>query len=507
MSLKKKLTKNTLANYINYFIRIVVNFFLFPFIVHRLGVAEAGIWFLLSSVSGYLELLDLGIKPTLVKHVAQYHGKGDKKSIIEVVNATFFIFLITGVIAAIGMVVVGFFFPQIFNISPDLARTAQICAFIVAGALLFSFPLSAVGGGILNGLQRYDKTRTAGIFSTLSGALATVILLTQGFGVIALVAADQITNLLSWFLTIYFAKKLAPYIKIKIKYLKRKVIKKIFKFSWRIFVMELSSQAIYYTDRIVIGIFLDVSKIVIYETANKICRFIARIPNLLASAMMPASSELHSRNEKETIKKMYILTTKYIIALALSMAIPVMIFTKSIVTAWVGAEFEEAAIYARIILVSILFVLNHTAAMQILIGMGKIRSITRYQVMIAIANLTLSIILIKIFGLIGVVLGTMIPFVIFEFFYLRKSFAIIKVRVKEYFQTVLIRTYGPALIVLIPSITLSFFYSPTRIREVIILLMAHVMIYGLLFYLLGLVKTERSELFTLLKGFLQPKKQ
>ncbi len=497
--IKKKITRNTIANYIGYSIRTVVNFFLFPFVVHRLGVTEAGIWFLLSSVTGYLGLLDLGIKPALVKHIAQYNAKGDKKSISQIVSIAFLIFLVMGAVAGVIMLIIGFLLPQFFRIDPEIISQARTSAYIVAGALFLSFPLSAIGGGVLNGLQRYDKTRTAGIFSSLSGAAAIVFLLSQGYGLVAVVLADQITNFLGWLLNVYFAKRLAPYLKIQFRNIKKEFVWKVFKFSGLIFIIKFASQIIYYTDKIVIGIFLNVGAIVFYEAAYKIHKVVTRIPMLLVSAMMPASSELDAQKKPETLKKLYLYSTKYMTAFFLFLVIPVLIFTKPILNLWIGPEFESSAIYARLFLLVTFFVLNHTAGMQILIGTGKIKSITRYQVIVAVFNLALSIVLVKTIGLIGVVLGTVIPFIVMEWFYIKIAFKTLGVKWQEYIPKVLIKAYIPGLISAAVLLILNHYFHPVRVHEIILVIGINFIIYGSLFYFFGLGKFEKDQFKSLLK--------
>ncbi len=506
MSVKKKIAVNTISNYTGYFIKLAVNFFLFPFVVHHLGAAQSGLWFLLSSITSYMGFLDVGIKPTLIKHVAHHHAKNNRQGINEVVNAAFFIYLIIGIAAALAMIVISYFFPQIFHIAPELIFKAKICTYIVALALFLSFPLSAIGAGTLNGLQRYDKTRTSAVFSSLSGSLIVILLLSKGYGVIAVTLADQTTNLLSWLLNVYFAKRIAPYLTISLRFLKKAVIKEIFRFSVVIFVINMASRVIYYADRIVIGIFLNVSSIVFYEAAFKIYHTITQIPLLLLSAIMPASSELSARNRPSDLKKLYLYSTKYTIAFFLALVIPVLIFTRAILKIWVGPDYMSAAIYTQLFLLYVFFTLNHSSAVQILTGIGKVRTIMRYQVTVAIENLVLSIILAKIFGLIGVILGTTIPFIIMEWFYIKTTFKILGVNWKEYLRKVILKPYLCAFLPAILLLILHHFFDPARLWEIAAILVGGVILYALIFYFLGLSSEEKTEFKIIFKGKLLPKK-
>lgn len=497
MNIKKKLTRNTLANYVGYFWKIAINFFLFPFVVHRLGSDTAGIWFLLSSVTSYFGILDLGIKPTLVRHIAHYNAKKKFSEINAVVSSAFLIFLGAGLLAGAGFIIVGYFSPQLFGIQGNLIEATRISAWIVGVMLFLNFPLSAIGGGVLNGMQRYDLGRTSSIFSTTSGAIAIVYLLTHGYGLVAVILADQITNLLSWVLSVIFAKKIAPYLRLDFKLVTKKIFREIFKFSGFVFITELASQTIYYADRIVIGIFLGVAPIVYYEAAYKLYRTATRIPLLLVSAIMPASSELHAQKRNQELKRLYLYSTKYVTAFFLLIVVPLIIFARPILVVWAGKDFGDSAIYIQLFLLYVFFTLNHSAAGQILTGMGKVKELAKFQVIIAIANLALSIFLIRKIGLLGVVLGTTIPFVVMEWFYVKLIFANLKVNFKEYWRTVLSKVYLPAIIPAVGLVALSRYFQPGRILAILLVFAINFVIYGALFYFYGLAKSEKASFLKL----------
>ena len=452
---------------------------------------------MLTSVTSYFGILDLGVKPTLVRHISHYNAKKRYKDINAVISSAFVIFLGAGLLAGAGMVILGHFAPQLFHIQGDLAPATRTSAWIVGVMLFLNFPLSAIGGGVLSGLQRYDLGRTSSIFSTTSGAIAIVYLLTHGYGLIAVVFADQITNLLSWILSVIFAKRIAPYIKLSFKLIRKKVFKEIFKFSGYVFLNEIAAQTIYYADRIVIGIFLGVAPIVFYEAAYKLYRTSTRIPLLLVSAIMPASSELHAQNRRQDLKRLYLYSTKYVTAFFLMIVIPLIIFARPVLIVWVGKDFAGSAIYIQLFLLYVFFTLNHSSAAQILVGMGKVKQIAQYQVIIAIANLALSIILVKKIGLLGVILGTTIPFILMEWFYVKLAFSKLSVNWGEYWNRVLSKAYIPALIPASAFFILSRYFQPDRIRDVLLIFAANFIIYGWLFFRFSLSEQEKASLIKL----------
>src|SRR4030042_3768624 len=86
------IVRNVTSNWASLGTNILVSFFLTPFIVHSLGNVYYGIWALLSQVSGYLWLLDFGVRESVIKFVAQYHASGQKDDLVATVNGAVYLY-------------------------------------------------------------------------------------------------------------------------------------------------------------------------------------------------------------------------------------------------------------------------------------------------------------------------------------------------------------------------------------------------------------------------------
>jgi O-antigen/teichoic acid export membrane protein len=68
--------RNVITNWAGTFSSMLIAFFLSPFVVHHLGATSYGIWILIMSVTGYLGLLDLGVRGTVPRYIATFHTQG-----------------------------------------------------------------------------------------------------------------------------------------------------------------------------------------------------------------------------------------------------------------------------------------------------------------------------------------------------------------------------------------------------------------------------------------------
>ena len=99
--MKNRVIKNIFSSWGMFAVIFVIGFFLTPLFVHKLGDYEYGIWILLLSIIGYMELFSLGFNKANVRYLSKYFGLKDHKTINEIFNCGLFIFMSLGVIVII----------------------------------------------------------------------------------------------------------------------------------------------------------------------------------------------------------------------------------------------------------------------------------------------------------------------------------------------------------------------------------------------------------------------
>jgi len=77
MGISLQILRNILSNWGAFGIGAVIQFMMMPFLVHRLGDMQYGIWILIMSFTGYLGLFDFGVSGSVVKYVAEFRAKND----------------------------------------------------------------------------------------------------------------------------------------------------------------------------------------------------------------------------------------------------------------------------------------------------------------------------------------------------------------------------------------------------------------------------------------------
>jgi len=446
LSVKKKLIKNTIVNYAIRFWGFIITFILLWYIVKQVGDEDYGIYLFITAIIGYFGMLDLGIGNSHIKFIAEYYAKKDEEKLNEVINTTFFIFLIVGIVGAVILFIIGTFLLTYLESvlpaleSPDFHTKARTIIYILAANFIFSLSLTSLRG-VLAGLQRYDIIAVISVIMSLVNITVVFLVLSSGYGIIELVFYQTATGLFAFILVAVYIRRLLPFVSLKFSYLQRKMLRTLLRMSMSVFLLTVFVSVIYYTDRVVIALFVDIGLVTSYYIAWKLYLIPAQVPAIGLYAMIPAASELDAKQDFKALKSMFLRGTKYVIALCFALAVPVIFLSREILILWMGAEYGQFYLIVIILIIALFFDFNNYVASQILIGMNRIKKFVKYYGITALLNLGLSLFLVsRGYGLVGVALGTTIPFVVMEVFFLRHTFKVLGIKWREYARGIMAKT-------------------------------------------------------------------
>ena len=439
------LLRSTISNYVGRFIGLVTWFALTPFVLDQLEPTFYGLWVLVGSVTSYGALLDFGIAGTITKYVAEFRAREQWEDAQHLVGTALVTYLTLGGLVVLASLAFAPLFPRIFNVPADnqsLARLLVILSGIGTGLAIPSNSTSAV----LRGLQRFDLLNLFGIIGTLLLAGATIAVLLLGGGVIGFVVTGISVNFLMLIPNIWIIHRIAPDLRFGSVGASREMFKRLTSFSSSLFMLRIGGQLETKTDELVIGAFLPVSAVTPYNLARKLSAFPQMLTEQFLSLLLPLTSKLHAENEMSRLRTVYMISTRLTLAIFLALGASLIFLAAPFLTVWLGEEFAQ---YSPLVLILSLASLIDTTtwpAGLVLQGMGLPRFSGIMSIFAGLANLTLSLFLVRRLGLTGVALGTLIPTaVVCIGFVLPYTMRAIGAHIHDVVNQVLIPTSIPAI--------------------------------------------------------------
>lgn len=400
--------KNVGSSWFSLGVSILVGVFLSPFILHRLGDTAFGIWVLIFSVTGYYGLFDLGIRSSVIRYVSTYTATNDREGLAKLINTSLATYTAIGTTALIITLVCSTFVDHLFRIPPEFLSTARWLFLMVGTSVALGFP-TGVFGGILEGMQRFYLVNVTNLISTLLRAVLIVLALTHGYGLLMVAFITVVLPILSSFVRAAFVLHLLK-IRFGWKYVDRGSLREIANYSAVSFILMIAYKLRFKTDEIVIGTFLSVTAITYFSIGDRLLDYASEVVSSLAQIFVPMSGQSDARGDKDQLRKILVAGNRACALIIFPITAVLIILGKSVIEAWVGARYVAASYPVLVVLaIPMTCALSQAASTRILYGMAKHRSMAWVTLMESIANLILSIMLIRPFGIVGDAAGTAIP--------------------------------------------------------------------------------------------------
>jgi O-antigen/teichoic acid export membrane protein len=478
MSLKIRALKNIASSWAGLAVNIAVGFFLSPFILHHLGDEAFGLWVLIFSLTGYYGIFDFGIRSSLVRYVSKFQATGDKDQLARLVNTSLFTYSCLGLVLVVPTVVGGFYVDRLFHVPPDFLRDGRILFWLVGYSLALGFPLG-IGGGILEGLQKFYLLNWTNIVATLARAVLIVYFLRRGFGLITVTVITVSLPLIASAARAVIAQRLLalPY---GWKYVDRESLKQVANYGSVTFMIIVAARLRFKTDAVIIGTFLSAAAITHFTIGARLVDYAGEVVSSLAQIFTPMSSHFHATGDYAQLRKIFVSGNRACALVMFPMTVALVVMGKSVIEAWVGARYVSSYSVLMILLIPSALYQAQSTSNRILFGMSLHRSLAYIVLMEGIANLILSIVLVRPLGIVGDAIGTAIPLLCTALFFLpRHMCRQLELPVRKF----LVDAYFYPVVFCIPMAIVLFlmqrsFYAH-RYPQLIVNLLAGIAAYGI----------------------------
>jgi O-antigen/teichoic acid export membrane protein len=401
------LVKNVLVTQLATVTMLILNIVLVPVLLHGLGDVDYGVWRFVGALLGYLQLLDLGLGLSLVHYVSRYRGAADRHDLHRYLASTFPVYLGLSILTA----------ALSLGLSPQIAAAFElpdgvgVQAIVLAGLAASAAMLSGYFSGIIQGYERQDVNGWLTVGAFIGNGVLSILLIRLGFGVVALAGlalAQQLVILAgraSWCFK-------QPEVTIRLQYLSGSHITAAFGYSfWSFLIMVAGRISLDATDTLVIARSLSLADVTVYALAIAPLSPINLILYRTFDVFLPVFARSHHRHQAMTAPRLFIELLQGMVVVSTAFMIFLWGSGQQIIRAWVGPGYERA--FAPMIILTIVYLSDHISQVctTSLVGIGRHRVLALVRLLQALLNVGLSLALVQRYGLIGVVLGSLIAMV------------------------------------------------------------------------------------------------
>lgn len=406
------LLTGTVMKYAFFFVNMVIGVLLLPFTMHHLGKAEYGLWMMVASMTAYFQLLDLGYGNGIVRQVTTADARGDDDEINATLSTFFVIYSLIGFVALCGVgVLATVVIPRFPNLTPEQVGTAQWVVVILGVRVAVGFPMT-VFGAVTTARQRFALTGAISIAVAIAQAVATYLILHAGYGLVPLVLATTAISLASYSAYALAARATFPNLHLSPRRFSRVHEREVTSFSLYLFLITIAIQLGTNLDSLVIGAALGTSAVAVYTVAMRLAQYQWQFCGQASSLLFPIIVRLHASGDRGALRATLLDGTRLALALVGGLTVCMIAYGPALIRAWMGAAFDGSVGPLFVLATLGVFIVAQGPTGNILLGAGRHRLVGIVAIVDVLANLALSLYLVRRVGITGAALGTAIPYII-----------------------------------------------------------------------------------------------
>jgi len=398
-----------LLGYISLIVSTLANILLTPFMLYHLGASDYGLYMLIGSFVGYLAIFDFGIGNAVVRYVAKYRAENKKREEENFLALSLIFYCLLSILVLIIGTIIFFNFHRIFgrSLTPGEVETGKIMFAITVANLVLTFPLSLFSS-IMSGYERFILPRLLNILRVFVRVAVLYVLLEAGFKAVSIVMVDTILNILIMLINVlYVLFKLN--VTIRFHRFDSPLLKEVFAYSFFVFLNLVVDQIFWRTGQIVLGLVASTASVAIFSIGMQFVNYYMQFSTAISGVFLPRTTQMVVNNASgNELTDLLIKTGRIQLAVLGYVLIGFGLLGNDFLVLWVGAGYTDAWIIAFMIMIPGTVPLFQNIAISILQAKNRHSFRSIVYLIVAVANIFISVWLAKKFGLIGPAIGIVI---------------------------------------------------------------------------------------------------
>jgi O-antigen/teichoic acid export membrane protein len=376
-----------------------------PFLVHKLGLQQYGIWMLVSAILGSMGILSTGFGDATVKYVSAYRGQNNHVGVERTIRATLTInMLLGGFFGLLVWVAAPESVDHIFKIEP-VFRSASIQAIRISAIILVVRSIESVFVGTLRAFERYGPPVKLNVFLRSILVVSAVVLAAVGYGVVAIMLATLVWSALVVVFQAVAARRVVGPLNA-LPTFAREPLAEVFSFGCYSWLQALAGVAFSYADRFLVAAMLGTAPVAIYVICVQATQPIHGLASAAFNFIFPHISSRYEAGEIHGPRRVFRLALFTSVGLSVALAAPLILFGKPLLTLWMGVEFAKQAYVVLAVLAAAYMILAiNIVPHYTLLALGWVRFVSVVNIVGGILSLLAVVLLIPPLGLVGAAVG------------------------------------------------------------------------------------------------------
>ncbi|HHG9510444.1 TPA: lipopolysaccharide biosynthesis protein [Citrobacter amalonaticus] len=393
-------------------------FITIPATLNYLGNELFGVWMTISSLVAMLTFADMGIGNGIINKLSKSINTNDKDETKKIITNAFLVLFVIAVAINIVFTLIS----HSVNWNFVLNLSAKVDTHSVGNAL-FVFVLCFGLNIIFSAVQKIQLAYQLGFLSSVWQIIGSVCSLALLFIFIhfklemawLVFAVSGVPALFQFINYLYFSIVICKENLLIKKFVEISEMKSLLSAGGLFFALQISMALTYTSDNIILNSILGAEAVAEYSVHIRLFSIIPILMGMVLIPLWPAYSSARIKKDNKWIKKVWNKSIIMALFVSLSLGSLILLLLPTIFELWLNDKIQPMYSLAYLLFIWKIFEALGLTISCFLNGMNLIKSQAIIAVTTAIVALILKIVLAKLIGLNGVLLGTLLPFTLMTF--------------------------------------------------------------------------------------------
>jgi O-antigen/teichoic acid export membrane protein len=355
-------------------------------------------------------VLDFGVRVAVTRFLTQFHEKGDRRRVNEILTTGIILLGAMGFICTLVALPLSWWMPAHMRIAGSLVPSARISMFLICLSMAVGFP-GALFTGALASLSRYDLINLRSSITAIIRGLVLWFLLAHGFGLVPVAIASLLLSVFGYAIEFVLANRAYNGLEVAIpRPFWGENVTGLFHFSAYVFILGISTRLLLWSDNVVVGFVLGPAAVTYYAIGGNLVDAMRSVLSSITCVFVPIASSYDAKQDQEGLRRLFIRGSRLTLMFLLPGICGLFTIGKPFIGLWMGERFIPTAYPVLVLLaIPLLVAPLQVTCNQLLYGMNRHQTYAFLAIAEAVVNLGCSVYLAHRIGLLGVAMGTLIP--------------------------------------------------------------------------------------------------
>jgi len=491
------LASGSLVQQISQVAGLLVMTLILTVLARELTASELGVFGLLTSLAGYLLVMQNAAASAAVRNMAI---ATDDRERAGAFSTAVLIYAAAGALTGVLLVALGFVLAEVIDMQASLRSDTRIGSIALGLVTMLGWPLT-IFRDALRASQRFARAALMDIVGSVAYGLLVLGLAVGGAPLWLLIGVSGTIPMFAGAASfVAFRLDRLPY-RFHFGAVTRAEVGSFVRLGGHVSAIEAAGVIIYALDRIILGIFRPVATVALFEGPVRVHNLVRALNGALNVTVLPTAAKYVGEGDAARLRELLVRGSRYALAIVLPITVTLMVLAEPLLEVWLGEQYGDGALALTILVGYWLFNGSTGIVGSIAVAGGRASTIARYAWTMAIGNLALSLALTPWLGLEGVALGTTIPYLVMFPFVVRLVLQIVDVPLGELVRRAWMPSYllglGLAGGLVVARLTLDLF----ALLPLVTVALCGPALFWIAYYLIWLEDHERELVRDVLAGF------